>query len=78
MKDQSQSEGSASSKHDSSNDSINEDVSQGGLLVAHARWLKGMKMAVAITLILSALTVALTAFYVTKDSENEEFRVQVR
>ncbi|GAX13385.1 3',5'-cyclic-nucleotide phosphodiesterase [Fistulifera solaris] len=76
MKDQPPFEGSSSSKHDSSNDSINESVSQDGLLVAHERWLKGMKVAVGITLILSALTVALTVFYVTKDSENEEFRVQ--
>ena len=82
MQEQPKIEGSTSSKPESSLHSEDEIVSQDddGRLVQqqHDRWMKWMKIVVAISLLVSALTLALTAFYMTKENEDDQFENQVR
>lgn len=78
MQEQPKVEGSTSSKHESSVQSADETMSQDEHLVEHDRWMRWMKIGVASTLLVSALALALTAFFTTKENEDDEFEHQVR
>lgn len=78
MQEQPKEEGSTSSKCESSLHSMDEQMSPGSHLLERDPWMKGIKIVVATTMLVSALTLALTAFFMTKNAEDDQFEHQVR
>lgn len=78
MQEQPKVEGSTSDKHESSIHSEDDTLSLDDQLIEHDRWLKWMKTVVAVSLVVSALTLTLSVFYKTKENEDDKFENQVR